>query len=320
VASASVVTAVGAVVGVQLGRQEDPPDDFFIAVVAPSLATLLALTFGITVLRMVSAASRERAAEAAEVARSRERLENAESDVARSIMHRRPRAQDYAMQARLYGTEVRPGESVEELRDRLRALRDGIENDVPNEEPEPGTGQGEAPEPGTSPSVALLSLSALWEATHARLHLYHDLALRQAGESFRSAKWAMWAGFVALGGFVLAALWASTTAGSIVAGGLGAVAAGLAGFIGKTFVRSQEMSAEHLRSYFDQPLEHARYLAAERLIADAKLSDEQRAEILTALVTAMVSSPQQSADQPGGQLGFPWPAMPASVPGQANTR
>jgi hypothetical protein len=102
-----------------------------------------------------------------------------------------------------------------------------------------------------------------------------------------------------LGVFVAVAFNASTTAGSIVAGGLGAVSAALAGFIGHTFVRSQETAAGHLRSYFDQPLELSRYLAAARLIADAALEDDQRAEVLTALVTAMVAGPPQPpVDQP----------------------
>ncbi|MBC9729969.1 hypothetical protein [Streptomyces sp. TRM68367] len=57
----------------------------------------------------------------------------------------------------------------------------------------------------------------------------------------------------------------------------------------RTFVRSQEASAERLRAYFDQPLEFSRYLAAERLIANAGLSDERRAAVLAALVEAMVA-------------------------------
>ncbi|MFD9871863.1 hypothetical protein ACFXI8_15705 [Streptomyces niveus] len=159
--------------------------------------------------------------------------------------------------------------------------------------------------PGRRPAGANLALPHLWEATHARLKLYHDVALGQANRSFRSAHAAMWLGFLALALFVAVAFNASTTAGSIVAGGLGAVAAGLAGFIGRTFVRSQEHAAEHLRSYFDQPLEMARYLAAERLVADANLPDEQRAEVLAAIVTAMVAGPQ------------PQPPVDPQQPGQA---
>ncbi|MFD5940243.1 TRADD-N-associated membrane domain-containing protein [Streptomyces griseus] len=153
-----------------------------------------------------------------------------------------------------------------------------------------------------------LGLPELWEATHARLDLYHQIATGQAKTSFRNAQIAMVVGFLLLVVFAGIALWASTTAVAIVAGGLGAVAAALAGYVAKTFVRSQESAATHLRSYFDQPLELSRYLAAERLVADGDLTKEQRGEILSALVQAMVAGPQPPA-----------PAQPvvlASVPGQ----
>jgi hypothetical protein len=43
----------------------------------------------------------------------------------------------------------------------------------------------------------------------------------------------------------------------------------------------------------------SRYLAAERLIADGNLTQEQRGEVLSALVQAMVSGPSQPpADTP----------------------
>ncbi|MFF0395140.1 hypothetical protein ACFYSJ_05040 [Streptomyces sp. NPDC005248] len=164
----------------------------------------------------------------------------------------------------------------------------------------PPNGEAEAERPTT------LGLAELWETTHARLGLYHEIATGQAKSSFKSAKWSMWAGFALLILFVILALAASTTAGAIVAGGLGAVSAALSGYVSKTFVRSQEAAAGHLRSYFDQPLELSRYLAAERLIADGDLSQEQRAEVLSALVQAMVAGPP--APQP--------PVAVAPVPGQ----
>ncbi|WP_327710055.1 hypothetical protein OG912_16905 [Streptomyces sp. NBC_00464] len=150
-----------------------------------------------------------------------------------------------------------------------------------------------------------LALAELWAATHARLELYHKIATSQAKQSFLNAQVAMVVGFVLLVAFVVVALQASTTAGSVIAGGLGAVSAALAGFVSKTFVRSQEASASHLRSYFDQPLELSRFLAAERLIADSKLSDEQRAEVLMVLVQAMVAGPPQP-----GEAG---PEVPAAA-------
>ncbi|MET8572691.1 hypothetical protein [Streptomyces sp. NPDC004783] len=122
----------------------------------------------------------------------------------------------------------------------------------------------------------LLGLPELWEATHARLDLYHQIATGQARTSFRNAQVAMFTGFVLLILFAGIAVWASTTAVAIVAGGLGAVSAALAGYVAKTFIRSQEAAATHLRSYFNQPLELSRYLAAERLVADGDLSQEQR--------------------------------------------
>ncbi|PSM39254.1 hypothetical protein C6Y14_32890 [Streptomyces dioscori] len=138
---------------------------------------------------------------------------------------------------------------------------------------------------------ARLTLSELWVVTHRRLDHYHGIALGQAKRSFLSAQIAMGLGFVLLLGFVTIALNASTVAGSVVAGGLGTVAAALAGYVSRTFIRSQEAAAGHLRAYFDQPLEFSRYLAAERLVTDAGLSEERRAEILSILVQAMISGP-----------------------------
>ncbi|MEU9447016.1 hypothetical protein AB0D42_40700 [Streptomyces sp. NPDC048304] len=153
-----------------------------------------------------------------------------------------------------------------------------------------------------------LTLPELWAVTHRRLDLYHEIALGQAARSFRNAQVAMVIGFLLLGGFVVVALHASTTAGSVVAGGLGAVAAALAGYVSRTFIRSQEAAAGHLRAYFHQPLESSRYLAAERLVADAALGEERRAEVLGRLVEAMVSGPGSRAPEspaPAQERGAP---------------
>ncbi len=144
-------------------------------------------------------------------------------------------------------------------------------------------------------STPHLALAELWAATHARLELYHRIATGQAKQSFRNSQMAMVIGFALLVAFVIVALKASTTTGGIVAGGLGAVSAALARYVSRTFVRSQEAAAAHLRSYFDQPLELSRYLAAERLIANGNLGDEQRAEILMTVVQAMVAGPPRPA-------------------------
>ncbi|MFD6656876.1 hypothetical protein ACFWEB_17250 [Streptomyces parvus] len=190
------------------------------------------------------------------------------------------------------------GESRQRLTQAEFALADALRGTQATEPGEP-TPQ---PEEDINPVVddashrrRLLGLPELWEATHARLDLYHRIATGQARTSFRNAQIAMGAGFLLLVLFAGIALWASTTAVAIVAGGLGAVSAALAGYVAKTFIRSQEAAATHLRSYFDQPLELSRYLAAERLVADGDLTQEQRGEILSALVQAMVAGPQPPA-------------------------
>lgn len=177
---------------------------------------------------------------------------------------------------------------LERSRMRLREAEDGLEEAL--RQPPLHT-------EGNSASQNL-ALPGLWAVTHRRLDHYHGIALDQASRSFRNAQIAMGLGFALLIGFVIVALRASTTAGSLVAGALGAVAAALAGYVSRTFVRSQEGAASHLRAYFDQPLEFSRYLAAERLVVDSNLNEEQRAEVVTALVQAMTASPAYPATEP----------------------
>ncbi|MFJ6691433.1 hypothetical protein [Streptomyces sp. NPDC091294] len=161
----------------------------------------------------------------------------------------------------------------------------------------PAQVSGETEEPPPAEDTASrqerrdLALSRLWALTQARLTLYHDIATKQARRSFLSAQASMILGFGMLAVFVYLALKVSNTTGAVVAGGLGAVSAALAGFISKTFVKSQQTAAEHLKAYFDQPLEFSRYLAAERVLTDATLPDEKRAEIVAELVRTIASGP-----------------------------
>lgn len=183
-------------------------------------------------------------------------------------------------------TRARVREAEQSLEEALRGSAAGSDSDVATEAP--STPQ----DPDISDdNQARLTLSELWAVTHRRLDHYHGIALGQATRSFRNAQVAMGLGFALLVAFVIVALNASTTAGSVVAGGLGAVSAALAGYVSRTFIRSQEAAAGHLRAYFDQPLEFSRYLGAERLMADARLGEEKRAEILSLLVQTMIAGP-----------------------------
>ncbi|WP_433465715.1 TRADD-N-associated membrane domain-containing protein [Spirillospora sp. CA-128828] len=157
-----------------------------------------------------------------------------------------------------------------------------------------------------------LALPALWDVTHKRLDYYHKIATTHARQSFRNSQIAMGIGFALLIGFAALALNAETTTASIVSGGLGAAAAGFAGYISRTFVRSQESAASHLRAYFNQPLEFSRYLAAERLLESLNgVSDELRGKIVGDLIQGFV-----------GQVGPPEvqsSAADSNVDGKSNS-
>lgn len=136
-----------------------------------------------------------------------------------------------------------------------------------------------------------LTLDRLWRETNERLLQYHEIALAQAEKSFGWAQGAM------IGGFVLIVLYAAVAtilafnqhpSGAIVLGALGVVSAALTGFVSRTLIRSQEAAGRHMATYFHQPMETMRFLSAERLIMHGSLSDERRAEAVSALAQAML--------------------------------
>jgi hypothetical protein len=151
------------------------------------------------------------------------------------------------------------------------------------------------------------------------MDLYHQIVTGQARRSFIAAQVAMGIGFVLLVVFAVLAAETKTTTAAIGAGGLGAVSAAFAGYISKTLIRSQESAASHLRAYFDQPLELSRYLAAERLLADAKdLTSQQRAAIVSSLVEAIATAGQQDGNAKDAKPGFtPARSRQIGLPGGA---
>jgi hypothetical protein len=153
-------------------------------------------------------------------------------------------------------------------------------------------------------SESELHLGELWRLTEERLRLYHEIATRQARRSFTNAQWAIAVGFVVVVAGAAAAFFAKTTTISIVVGALSAIGAALAGYIGKTFLRSQENAAAHLRSYFDQPQDFLRYLAAERLI-EANLDGDHRAEAFKTIAQEIVRPGSTSKSDEGKEPASP---------------
>jgi hypothetical protein len=147
-----------------------------------------------------------------------------------------------------------------------------------------------------------LELVKLWRTTQSRLNYYHELATEHAQRSFRNAQIAAYIGFGLLLLFALVAVMYRDPQAAFVASVLGAISAALAGYIGRTFIRSQENAAGHLRTYFDQPVKFSRYLAAERLIAEMMaLQPEQRAAISGELLRTIIapdSAPSAASSAP----------------------
>ncbi|MEU6715101.1 hypothetical protein ABZ897_26860 [Nonomuraea sp. NPDC046802] len=147
-----------------------------------------------------------------------------------------------------------------------------------------------------------LELAKLWTTTQSRLNYYHELATAHAQQSFRNAQIAAFIGFGLLLVFALIAMKVGDPQAALVASALGAISAALAGYVGRTFIRSQENAAGHLRTYFDQPVKFSRYLAAERLIAEMMaLQPEQRAAISGELLRTIIapdSIPSAAASAP----------------------
>ena len=118
-----------------------------------------------------------------------------------------------------------------------------------------------------------LDVAGLWRASQERLNYYHDIALTQSQRSFISGQVAITVGFMVLAFAVSVAVINGTTAVALVAGGLGTVGAALAGYIGRTFFRAHDAATRQLGSYFSQPVEFSRYLAAERLASQLEHAD-----------------------------------------------
>lgn len=129
---------------------------------------------------------------------------------------------------------------------------------------------------------------SLWGITQERITLYHGIATRQASRSFMSTQLATVAGFVLIVVFGVVAAQATTPTAAIAAGAVGVVGAGLSAYISKTFMKSQSDASVQLQSFFMQPVEFTRLLAAERLLEN--LDPAEKSAAVQQIITAMMTS------------------------------
>ena len=138
-------------------------------------------------------------------------------------------------------------------------------------------------EDASNPERDRLALAELWSATQEKIELDRRIVIRQARLYSNASLVAMAIGLFMMAAFILYAIRAHTASAEI-AGGISAVAAALTGYLGKTFMRSQEATASHLRGYFATQLDFFRLLAAERLVEkSSKAINAEEAEILRSM-------------------------------------
>jgi hypothetical protein len=137
-------------------------------------------------------------------------------------------------------------------------------------------------------SEGSVEFSALWDATQKRLDYYHQIATSQSRRSFANGQLAAGVGLLVVIITAVVAGASRSTAGAISAAVLGVSGGGLAGFIGSTFLRSQESASVQMRQYFAQPLEFSKVLAAERLLAE--LDPKAKSDATVAIIRSMLSN------------------------------
>ncbi|QUQ65099.1 hypothetical protein JJ691_28200 [Kutzneria sp. CA-103260] len=132
-----------------------------------------------------------------------------------------------------------------------------------------------------------MDLTVLWMVTQRRLDYYHALATSQAERSFHQAQRSMAVGFAVLVIAVVVVACTGSLVVTITAAVVGVIGAALAALLGRSFLRTQEATAERLRLYFEQPFAFSRQLSAERLLI--LLEAEDRAAAVRDLIRAVMT-------------------------------
>ncbi|MDQ3678390.1 MAG: hypothetical protein M3401_16595 [Actinomycetota bacterium] len=126
------------------------------------------------------------------------------------------------------------------------------------------------------------ALPALLRLNRKQIEEYHVLTKGQASSAYVASQIAMSAGLLVLliGSAVAVAL--NDPASKATAAGLTAIGSLLAGYIGRTFIRTYERTLVQLNHFFEQPLLNSYLLTAERLVG--AVSQENRDEMYSRLI------------------------------------
>jgi hypothetical protein len=140
----------------------------------------------------------------------------------------------------------------------------------------------------------------LYEQNQERIDFYHDIATRQSKQSFRNGQFAMYIGFGLVVLLAIFAALAPSGTAAIAASVIGVATAGLSGYVGATFMKSQAAASQQLREFFLEPVENARSLNAERFLV--KLAADKREDalrdIIRGIIGAQPKEPKEKKEEP----------------------
>jgi hypothetical protein len=138
--------------------------------------------------------------------------------------------------------------------------------------------------------TSAMELKDLLQINRKQMQAYDALARGQAASSYRVAQIAITVGLLVLVGGSIVAIAAQDETTKITTAALTASGGAIAGYIGRTFLRTYERALEQLNFYFEQPLVTSYILTAERVseTMSAARRDDIREKIVERIMDGLI--------------------------------
>jgi hypothetical protein len=138
-----------------------------------------------------------------------------------------------------------------------------------------------------------MELPALLRLNRKQIDEYHVLTKGQAASSYLNSQIAMGAGFLILAAGATIALAAHDPTTKVASAAVTAVGGALAGYLGRTFIRTYERTLSQLNFFFEQPLVNSYILTAERLVRE--MGSDKRDATYERLVEGLIEAASRRA-------------------------
>lgn len=134
-----------------------------------------------------------------------------------------------------------------------------------------------------------------WTSTQQRLDKFHADARGQLRSAYVLSQGSAVIGFLVVLVLGVVAAFAPSTTGTLVAGGIAAVAGALSGYVSHTFQVTYDRALRQTMAYFEQPVIASRLLHGERLLSQFPEGSEAKDQALLILVRAATSAPPEDS-------------------------